>query len=131
MIVLYILASIPIVKGIIQYLYYRNKHKTYYKVKGTVIQYHVEGLPTTVSGGYTHYYPIIQFTDKNGANLVLVSSDYNPDRPLYKVGEVIDLLVNPADSNLFLLDIKFDRVVIPIVWVSIGILSWIFLLIYV
>ncbi len=130
MIFLYILASIPIVKGIVQYLFYRSKHKTYYQVKGKVIQYHIKNLPSSESGGYTHYYPIIQFTDKNGVDLVLVSSDYNPDRPLYKIGEVIDLLVDPANSNLFLLDIKFDRVVIPIVWISIGILSWIFLLIY-
>jgi hypothetical protein len=126
MIIIQILSVVAIIKGVIQFLYHQHRLRHYYKVKGTVVSFEVERYTPGRTGGYIHYYPVITFTDKNGEEKLLVSQDYNPDRPLCEVGSSIDLLINPTDSNRFLIDVTIDRVVLPLLWVLVGGLGFIF-----
>ncbi len=78
------------------------------------------------AGGYRHYYPIVEFIDKDGNKLQLQSDNYNPDRPMYEEGAKVSLLVNPNDNNRFLFDEKADRLIVPLVWIGIGIVGILF-----
>jgi hypothetical protein len=130
MIIIQILSVVAIIKGIIQFLYHQHRLKRYYKVIGTVVNFEVERYTPGKTGGYIYYYPVIAFTDKHGEEKLLVSQDYNPDRPLCEVGSAIDLLVNPTDSNRFLIDVTIDRLILPLLWVLIGGLGFIFTFIF-
>ena len=72
--------------------------------------------------GDQHYYsPVIEFTDKNGDIQQLISGEDNVDRPLYREGKTITILVNPNDSTRFLVYDFVNGYLIPIIWILIGI----------
>ena len=101
---------------------YHSKTKTYYRVVGLVIDNKVEEIAAEMPGVYnTYYYPVIEFTDKQGIEQTYTSSLDNPDRPLYKTGDTVKLLVNHEDASRFIFHDVIDGYVIPILWVVIGI----------
>jgi len=120
--IIYFLCAIAIIKGIVHLLYYRNKDKKYYKAKGIVTDNYLDRYMDSVAG-YDHYYPIIEYTDKDGTTWKATASEYNPDRPMYTIGQKVNLLISPDDPTAFLFDEKADKLLIPLVWIGIGVIG--------
>jgi len=124
-VILYCVCAICILGGIGNYLYYKLKEKKYYKVTGTIIDYQV----SEDEGGnlrtrpYLLYSPIVEYVDKNGITQNIVSEDSNPYVPMYRVGTAVTFFVNPDDSTRILFDNASDKFLIPIVFISIGVVG--------
>lgn len=120
--IVYILCFVSILKGVVQYIYFNYKNKHYYKATGIIKENYIDEEINNIAG-YRHYYPVVEYTDKDGEILNITSNNYNPDRPMYAVGTKVKLLVNPNDSRRFLFDEKVDRLIIPLVWIGIGLIG--------
>ena len=123
MTILYALCFFCILKGTIQYYYFQNKSKKYYKTEGTIVDNYKDETYSLYTGSYRHYYPVVEYTDKNGETVRIRSEDYNPDIPMYEVGSKVPLLVNPDDNSRLLFDEEADKSTIPMVWIGIGIIG--------
>ncbi len=126
--ILYCLSAIAILKGIIQFLYYHSKDRKYYKTKGIITDNYLDRYGGAAGGydqlpGYDHYYPVVEYTDKEGTTWKATAREYNPDRPMYDIGQKVSLLVNPNDPTSFIFDEKVDKLLIPFVWIGFGLLG--------
>ena len=117
--IVYFMCALAILRGLFELLFYYFKEKKYYRVNGVVVENYLD-QHKFYHAGYNHYYPIIKFTDKNGITKQLTSNLYNADRPLYKVGTKVKLLLSPEDSDRFVIDEKVDARYIPLIWIGIG-----------
>ncbi len=59
--IIYILCLIPVAKGVFQFFYLRSKSKSYIKTKRVVVGNHVDSMDSFHAGGYTYYYPIVEY----------------------------------------------------------------------
>gem|GEM_PF-1247124 len=127
---LFSLCLAGILKGAIQYYYYRDKKKSYYKTKGTIINNYFDTASGFNSGfTYTRYFPIVEYTDKEGQTVQIQSDNFNQDMPMYQVGTQVSLLVNPDDNTRLLFDDKVEEITFPLIWIGLGLLGMIVLLI--
>jgi hypothetical protein len=99
---------------------YHKKVKAYYKVKAVVTGIDVKEVDDTLMGAKYFYAPIIEFTDKYHRPQQMISGEDNPDRPLYKVGAELTILVHPDDSSRFIMYDFISGYLIPIIWLLIG-----------
>lgn len=102
---------------------YRSKTKKYYRVKGIVIS---NELNRTIAENATiqsqvYYSPVIKFTDNTGTEQIFTAAEDNPERPLYKPGKEVVLLVNKNDPSRFIFYDVVDGYIIPIIWILFGI----------
>jgi hypothetical protein len=100
---------------------YHKKVKQYYKVKATIIGHDVKEVDDALMGKKYFYAPVIEFVDKYKRSQEMISGEDNPDRPLYKVGDVITILVHPDDSSRFIMYDFISGYLIPIIWLIVGI----------
>lgn len=100
---------------------YYNKVNRYYKVRGTVVGQHVKTTEDPIMGKKYFYAPVVAFTDKYLRPQEMICGEDNPDRPLYKVDSTITLLVHPEDSSRFIMYDFVSGILIPIIWILIGI----------
>ncbi len=107
--------------GLYRLILYYQKIKKYYKVKGTIVGQDVKPVDDALMGKKYYYAPIVAFTDKYNRLQEMVCGEDNPDRPLYKDGASITLLVHPDDSSRFLVYDFVSGILIPIIWILIGI----------
>lgn len=107
--------------GIYRLIVYYQKIKTYYKVTGTIVGIDVKEVDDALMGKKYYYAPIIEFTDKYNRRQHMISGEENPDRPLYKEGGSISLLVHPDDSSRFITYDFVGGILIPVIWIIIGI----------
>jgi hypothetical protein len=107
--------------GVYRLVVYYKKVKTYYKVKGIIVGHDVKEVDDQLMGKKYFYSPIVDFTDKYNREQRMICGEDNPDRPLYKVGANITLLVHPDDSSRFLMYDFISGILIPIIWIIIGI----------
>ena len=123
--ILNIMCFVSILKGVVHYFYFLVKNKKYYRTKGVVVDNYLDKVYSSGSHdpGHEYYFPIIEFTDNNGESVQIQSDNYNPDRPMYEVGTKVSLLVNPEDNTRFIFDEKADRLIIPLVWIGLGIIG--------
>ncbi len=132
MIVIISFFSIFVLIGVVNFLYYKLKERKYYKTIGVIIDNQAsedEMEPDYASvrnssdirlRHYILYSPVVKFTDKNGETQTILFGDSNPYAPMYPVGTKIKLLVNPNDSTRLLFDDVNDKVIVPLVCVSIS-----------
>ena len=119
--ILYMLCFVSILKGAIQYAYFKGKKKKYYKTEGVIVSNYLDESPG--KWGYKHYYPIVEFTDRDGQTVQIQSDNYNPDLPMYEEGTTVSIIVNPDDNTRLLFDEKADEIIIPLVWIGIGVVG--------
>ena len=100
---------------------YYQKVKKYYKVQGKIVGTDIKEVDDALMGKKYYYAPVIGFIDKYNRAQEMISSDDNPDRPLYKEGSKITLLVHPDDSSRFVTYDFISGILIPIIWILIGI----------
>ena len=117
-----------ILKGVIQYNFYKKKKKIYYKTEGVI----VDNRYATDGSRYNHdiYYPVVEYTDRNGETIRIRSDYYNTDMPRYPVGTTVSILVNPDDNTRLLFDDKEDEIIFPFVWIGLGALCAIGIITY-
>lgn len=125
-IILLLIGIVVVILGTVRLFIYHNKKKSYYTTDGIIIENRVDRYETISGGGYTHYYPVVQFTDKDGIVKELISSQYYEDRPGFDVGKKVKLLVNPQDSDRFTFDSKGEGYLISVLWIVIGIAAVVF-----
>ena len=125
-IILYSVCAVCFFGGIGSYFYYIIKEKKYYKTTGKVIDYRLseDEMEPGSRRPYILHCPVVEYVDKDGITQNIVSDDCNPYVPMYPVGTDVNLLVNPDDSTSILFDNTTDRILVPIVCVSIGILGF-------
>lgn len=97
-----------------------KKVKNYYKVPATIIGNDVETVDDPLMGPKYFYSPIVEFTDSDGQIKQMICGENNPDRPLYKAGAQITVMVDPANSSRFLVHDFVNGYLIPFIWIAIG-----------
>ena len=107
--------------GVYRLVVYYQQVMKYYKVPGTVVGQNVKTTDDPLMGKKYYYAPVVTFTDKYLRPQEMICGEDNPDRPLYKVGSTITLLVHPDDSSRFLMYDFVSGILIPIIWIIIGI----------
>ena len=107
--------------GIYRIVVYHKKVKQFYKVTATVTGNDVKEVDDQLMGKKYFYAPIVDFTDKYNRPQQMICGEDNPDRPLYKAGQSITLLVHPDDSSRFIMYDYVSGYIIPIIWIIIGI----------
>ena len=128
-IVFVFICIVLILGGVSNYFYYKKKGHKYHKATGTIIAYR-EFQDTSIKGAALsmYYYPIIEYIDKNGDIQQIESEDCNIDAPMYPVGTVINLLVNPDDNTRILFDTATDKWQVPLVCASTGVIGLILII---
>ena len=133
------LFSLFFLKAVVDLLFYKIKGKKYYKTSGVIIDNRasedemeddyafVKNSRDIRSKHYILYYPVVEFTDKSGVTQTIVSSDCTPYEPMYPIGTKVNLLVNPNDSTRLLFNDTNDKLVIPLVCLSIGLGGYVWL----
>jgi hypothetical protein len=130
-IVLAFICLVLIFGGVSNYFYYKKKEKKYYKTTGRIITYREFQDRSRGRKGAAlsmYYYPIVEYIDKNGDIQQIESEDCNIDAPMYPVGTVINLLVNPDDNTRILFDTATDKWQVPIICVSTGVVGLIMII---
>jgi hypothetical protein len=118
---IFIIPAVIFIAVIYHIWVYADKKKHYYKVKATVVGNEVATSVDEMSGATSEYfYAIFEFTDKKGVKQTFVSGEDSPDRPAYKEGDKVVLLVHPADPSKFLEYDFADVYGIPLVGVAVG-----------
>lgn len=107
--------------GIYRLVLYILKVKKYYKIKGTIVGQNIKEVDDALMGKKYYYAPVVAFKDKYNRPQEMICGEDNPDRPLYKEGAIITLLVHPDDSSRFLMYDFVSGILIPIIWIIIGI----------
>src|ERR1043165_1476287 len=107
--------------GLYRIIVYHKKVKAYYKVRATVVGTDVKEVDDTLMGKKYFYAPIIEFVDRYKRPQQMIAGEDNPDRPLYKIGNEITILVHPDDSSRFIMYDFISGYLIPIIWILIGI----------
>lgn len=100
---------------------YIKKTKRYYKVVATVIGNDVKTVDGALIGPQYFYASVVTFTDNKGIQQQMICGEENQGRPIYKEGELITLLVDPANSGRFLVYDFVNGYLIPFIWIAIGI----------
>ncbi len=118
---IYFLCGLIIVLSLARIFMYYNKTKKYYRATGTVVDQHIDSYSDLMGGGYTHYYPIVEFSDQSGETKKIISSIHFADSPGYKTGTKVQLLINPEDTSRFIFDNKFEGYGVALVWIIIAI----------
>ncbi|WP_207492178.1 DUF3592 domain-containing protein [Aridibaculum aurantiacum] len=106
--------------GLYRLVVYARRVKNYYKVTGTIVGNEVKTVDDALMGKKYFYSPIVSFTDMHGHPQQLICGADNADRPLYKPGASIKLLVHPDDSTRFIMYDFVEGILIPIIWIIIG-----------
>ena len=119
--ILGLICIVLIITGLVNFIYYRGKEKEFYKATGTIIA-NEEFQDRSRKGAALsmYYYPVVEYQDRDGNMHQIVSEDCNIDLPMYPVGTVIDLLVNPNDCTSILFDTDTDKRQVPLICVSTG-----------
>ena len=131
MIIIYCFFSFFILVGLVNYFYYRIREKKYYKAKGMVIDYVLsEDEGTSSKRLYILWYPIVKFRDIEGDIVTIQSFDGNPYAAMFPIGTVVDLLVNPNDNTSFVFDVLTDKLIVPEVCISFGVIGCIYVFLH-
>ncbi len=125
---LYSVCAVCFFEGIGSCFYYIVKEKKYYKTTVKVMDYRLseDEMEPSSRRPYILSCPVVEHVDKDGITKNIVSDDCNTFVPMYPVGTDVNLLVNPDGSTSILFDNTTDKILVPIVCVSIGILGFIF-----
>ncbi|MDB5192699.1 MAG: hypothetical protein JWQ96_2262 [Segetibacter sp.] len=115
-----ILAFLILGLSIYRLIRYNKKIKKYYKVKATIVGLDQKKVDDAMMGPKYYFAPILAFTDKYGQQQEIISGEDNPDRPLYKTGTDVTILVNPNDSSRFIMYSVVEGYVIPILWILVA-----------
>ena len=106
--------------GMYRLVVYHLKVRRYYKVQAEVTGNSRKEVEDALMGTKYFYAAIVSFIDKYKRQQEMICSEDNPDRPLYKEGTKITLLVHPDDSSRFVMYDFVNGYLIPILWIIIG-----------
>lgn len=119
---IYFLCALIIALSVARIIMYYNKTRKYYRATGIVVDQHIDSYSDLMGGGYTHYYPIVEFIEQTtGESKKVISSIHFADSPGYKTGSKVQLLIHPEDTSRFIFENKFEGYGVALVWILIAI----------
>jgi Protein of unknown function (DUF3592) len=109
----------------------RLRVKRYSKAAGTVVD---NQETKTNSGGFGaaaySYAPVVQFTTENNLDYTLIYTEENPERPLYKIGEPVDVRYDPGEPRRFIIYDPKAEYLVAATWLIILIAGLVMTVVY-
>ena len=124
---MYILLLIPLLiigsnawKIIIYYRRTKHFRKVMARIVNTVVT--TENPSSHPSWGFIYYFtPIIEFTTETGQKYTLEYTESNIDRPLYNIGEELEICYDPVEPRRFMIYNPKAEYLIAAIWILFGV----------